>query len=72
MTDVPENIEEVAEITARRARGGCAGCQKVKAIETKLDALINRLDPLIEFATAFMESPAGKLNRALMRRRTGG
>lgn len=54
----------------------CEGCKKqddrIKAIEEKLDALTSALKPLIEFASSFLESPAGKLQRAMMRRKAGG
>jgi len=51
----------------------CEGCQKrSEALEKKLDTLITDLKPLIEFATAFMDSSAGRLQKALMRRKSGG
>lgn len=70
----PEEVGEgLAEETRKRypqARNTpCAGCQRIKTVEAKLDGLIDKLNPLIEFAAAFMESPAGKLQRALTRRR---
>lgn len=65
----PEEVgEELAEETRKR-NTPCAGCQRIKTVEAKLDGLIDKLNPLIEFAAAFMESPAGKLQRALARRR---
>jgi hypothetical protein len=67
-----EDVEGFEE--AKRPRvGGCKGCQeKYNALEAKLDALSASLKPLIEFAAAFIESPAGKLQRAMMKRRGGG
>jgi hypothetical protein len=54
-------------------RRPCEGCRKNQTeLEKKLDDLIGRLNPLIEFAQGFMESPSGKLYRAMTRRKTGG
>jgi hypothetical protein len=50
----------------------CAGCKKQNAdLEAKLDQLISDLTPLITAAKGFLNSPAGKLQQALMGRKHG-
>lgn len=50
----------------------CEGCQKRHdALEKKLDKLISDLSPLMEAARGFLNSPAGKLQQALMGRKHG-
>lgn len=71
MEDV-EGFEQAKQPT-KRPVGGCVDCKKQNAaLEAKLDSLIARLNPLIEFAHGFMESPTGRLYKAMTRRKSGG